>query len=205
MARTHRGQSRRLVLTNSTDSVEAPGSAQQGDRRTDRQPHDGRMVARGPGTRRLPHLATATGTGEQRQAGRQEGGAWLRGPLKGGKVSSDRRERQEEAKGRGWPGARGQARPRGRHSPLQGGQLEALSAELDEGSQVRLAHAAYGVDVGAGAVVLGQVAEEAGDKGNTGVLCGGPERCGPRRRAAPRRRAGCGWGRRGAEAAAASD
>lgn len=26
------------------------------------------------------------------------------GPPKGGKVSSDRRERQEEAEGRGWPG-----------------------------------------------------------------------------------------------------
>uniref|UniRef100_A0A480GIX5 Glutamine-dependent NAD(+) synthetase isoform X1 n=1 Tax=Sus scrofa TaxID=9823 RepID=A0A480GIX5_PIG len=44
---------------------------------------------------------------------------------------------------------------------LQGGQLEALPAELDEGSQVGLADPAYGVDVGAGAVVLGQVAEEA--------------------------------------------
>lgn len=49
----------------------------------------------------------------------------------------------------------------GRLAPLQGGQLEALPAELDEGSQVGLADSAYGVDVGAGAVVLGQVAEEA--------------------------------------------
>lgn len=49
----------------------------------------------------------------------------------------------------------------GAHAPLQGGKLEALRAELDEGSQVCLADPAYGVDVCAGAVVLGQVAEEA--------------------------------------------
>lgn len=36
-----------------------------------------------------------------------------------------------------------------------------LNAVLDEGSQVRLADPAYGVDVSTGAVVLGQVAEEA--------------------------------------------
>lgn len=76
-------------------------------------------------------------------------------------------------------GARGRARPGGRRSPLQGGQPEALGAELDEGAQVRLAHAAYGVDVGAGAVVLGQVAEEAGDKGNTGVRVAGLRGAGP--------------------------
>lgn len=46
------------------------------------------------------------------------------------------------------------------HSRLQSGKLEALSAELDEGSQVCLADAAYWVDVCAGAVILGQVAEE---------------------------------------------
>lgn len=114
-----------------------------------------------------------------RRAGR---GRLAVGPPEAGEVSSGRRGRQEAARdgtGRPGPGARGPARPRGRHSPLQGGQLEALGAELDEGPQVRLAHAAYGVDVGAGAVVLGQVAEEAGGKGNTGVPCGGPEGCRP--------------------------
>lgn len=46
------------------------------------------------------------------------------------------------------------------HSRLQSQKLEALSAELDEGSQVCLADAAYRVDVRTGAVILGQVAEE---------------------------------------------
>lgn len=46
------------------------------------------------------------------------------------------------------------------HSRLQSGKLEALDAQLDEGSQVCLADAAYGVDVCTGAVILGQVAEE---------------------------------------------
>ena len=46
------------------------------------------------------------------------------------------------------------------HSRLQNRKLEALCAKLDKGSQVRLADAAYGVDVRTGAVVLGQVAEE---------------------------------------------
>lgn len=54
----------------------------------------------------------------------------------------------------------------GAHSPLQGGKPEALHAELDEGPQVRLADPPYGVDVCAGAVVLGEVAEEAsGERG----------------------------------------
>lgn len=42
-----------------------------------------------------------------------------------------------------------------------------LNAVLDEGSQVRLADPAYGVDVSTGAVVLGQVAEEAAARENT--------------------------------------
>lgn len=46
------------------------------------------------------------------------------------------------------------------HSHLQSGKLEALSAVLDKGSQVCLADATYRVDVCAGAVILGQVAEE---------------------------------------------
>lgn len=46
------------------------------------------------------------------------------------------------------------------HLRLQHRELEALCAELDKGSQVRLADAAYGVDVCTGAVILGQVAEE---------------------------------------------
>lgn len=41
------------------------------------------------------------------------------------------------------------------HSRLQNGKLEALCAELDKGSQIRLADATYGVDVRTGAVVLG--------------------------------------------------
>lgn len=41
------------------------------------------------------------------------------------------------------------------HSRLQSGKLEALGAELDEGSQVCLADATNGVDVRAGAVILG--------------------------------------------------
>lgn len=53
----------------------------------------------------------------------------------------------------------------GSHSPLQGGKLEALHAELDEGSQVCLADPPDGVDVCAGAVVLGQVADEAAGAG----------------------------------------
>ena len=56
----------------------------------------------------------------------------------------------------------------GAHAPLQGGKLEAFQAELDEGSQVRLADPADGVDVSAGAVVLGQVAEEAAVGERTG-------------------------------------
>jgi hypothetical protein len=50
-----------------------------------------------------------------------------------------------------WPG------PAGAYSPLQGGKLEALHTKLDEGSQVRLADPAYGVDIRTGAVILGQV------------------------------------------------
>jgi hypothetical protein len=50
-----------------------------------------------------------------------------------------------------WPG------PAGAYSPLQGGKLEALHTELDEGSQVRLADPAYGIDIRTGAVILGQV------------------------------------------------
>lgn len=46
------------------------------------------------------------------------------------------------------------------HSRLQNRKLKALRAELDKGSQVRLADATYGVDVRTGAVILGQVAEE---------------------------------------------
>lgn len=73
----------------------------------------------------------------------------------------------------------------GRASPLQGGKLEALEAELDEGPQVGLADPADGVDVRAGAVVLGQVAQEAAAReraqgcmrptpGAAGVTHGGP-------------------------------
>lgn len=46
------------------------------------------------------------------------------------------------------------------HSRLQNRELEVLCTQLDEGSQIRLADAAYGVDVRTGAVILSQVAEE---------------------------------------------
>lgn len=53
----------------------------------------------------------------------------------------------------------------GPHSPLQGRKPEVSDAEADEGSQVGLADATDGVDVRAGAVVLGQVAQEAATDG----------------------------------------
>lgn len=84
--------------------------------------------------------------------------AWPRDPrcpLRAGLLWSGSREAWEGAV----PGAEGPSA--GWHSPLQGGELEVLEAEVDEGPEVRLADAAYGVDVRAGAVVLGQVAEEA--------------------------------------------
>lgn len=68
-----------------------------------------------------------------------------------------------------YPAAQGHSRGLvGAHAPLQGGKLEALHTELDKGSQVRLADPADGVDVGTGAVVLGQVAEEAAAGERTG-------------------------------------
>ena len=48
--------------------------------------------------------------------------------------------------------------------------MEALRAELDEGPQVRLADPADGVDVRAGAVILGQVAKEAAAGQRTGAF-----------------------------------
>lgn len=72
------------------------------------------------------------------------------------------------------------------HSRLQSRKLEALSAELDEGSQVCLADAAYRVDVRAGTVILGQVAEEAAREkgwclyGFWGIKGSGVYQCWPR-------------------------
>ena len=72
------------------------------------------------------------------------------------------------------------------HSRLQSRKLEALSTELDEGSQVCLADAAYRVDVRAGAVILGQVTKEtAREKGRClygfwGIKGSGVYQCWPR-------------------------
>lgn len=95
----------------------------------------------------------------------------------------------DERWGTGWLGrarvALGAQDPQ-EYSRPQSGKLEALSAELDEGSQVCLADAAYRVDVRAGAVILGQVAEETAREkgwclyGFWGIKGSGVYQCWPR-------------------------
>ena len=125
--------------------------------------------------------AVAAGSGHsQGGSDGKEAGTWSRGPSAlGGPTASIRQWVLRKVAERGQSG-RGCAektrtrRPRGTamasraHAPLQGRKLEALHAELDEGSQVCLADPADGVDVSAGAVVLGQVAKEAAARERTG-------------------------------------